>query len=173
MAKLLFHICCAPCAIYPLQEVLTKEFDYIEGFYYNPNIYPLEEYLARRRSMEKFSRDAINRVSTGLKVIYPEYVPDEFKRTDCKACYSLRLSKTAQYAREHGFKAFTTTLLISPYQDQEAIRAIGNKLAKEYNLEFYDADFKKGFHASQAAAREKKLYRQKYCGCKHSLDSAK
>jgi len=77
----------------------------------------------------------------------------------------LRLSKTADFAKENGFNAFTTTLLISPYQDHAFIKEIGEKIAGERGLEFWYEDFRKGFKESQEEAKRCELYRQKYCGC--------
>lgn len=163
MSRLLLHICCAPCAIYPLKEELTPEFDTIEGFFYNPNIYPVEEYLARRKALEEFSR------KENLTVHYPEYHPEELKKR-CKACYRLRLEGTARFARENNFDSFSTTLLISPYQDQETIREIGEEAARKHKVDFYFSNFRRGFHQSQKEAKEMSLYRQKYCGCKYSKE---
>ena len=86
----------------------------------------------------------------------------------CSDCYRLRLNKTAGIARERGFDAFTSTLLISPYQDQELIRTIGRQAGKEQGVEFYYQDFREGFRESQQMSRELDLYRQKYCGCIYS-----
>ncbi|MEE8328552.1 MAG: epoxyqueuosine reductase QueH [Thermodesulfovibrionia bacterium] len=83
----------------------------------------------------------------------------------CKACYRLRLKKTAEEASKQGFDAFTTTLLISPYQDFDQITAIGNEIADKYNVLFYLRDFRPDFRKSMAIAKELGLYRQRYCGC--------
>ena len=44
--KLLLHSCCGPCSSGVLED-LSKDFD-VTVFYYNPNIYPKEEYEKRR-----------------------------------------------------------------------------------------------------------------------------
>ena len=89
----------------------------------------------------------------------------EDSKDRCKLCWELRLSETADFAKKNDFNGFTTTLLISPYQDHELIKEIGEKIAKEKDIEFYYEDFRKGFKESQEEAKGKELYRQKYCGC--------
>ncbi len=91
----------------------------------------------------------------------------------CKSCYRLRLKKTAEEASKQGFDAFTTTLLISPYQDFEQITAIGNELADKYSISFYLRDFRPYFSKSIPIAKELGLYRQKYCGCIYSKEERK
>lgn len=108
-------------------------------------------------------------------IVYEGYEMIDFLRavighesSRCSDCYRLRLNKTAGIARERGFDAFTSTLLISPYQDQELIRTIGRQAGKEQGVEFYYQDFREGFRESQQMSRELDLYRQKYCGCIYS-----
>lgn len=170
--KVLLHICCAPCSIYPFKELLKNSAYKVKGFYFNPNIHPYEEYLRRRLAVEEYSKKA------DLDVIYPEYKPDYFfkrisnyeeKPARCKVCWHIRLEETALHAKENGFDSFSTTLLISPYQDHLIIKEIGFEVAKRYKLNFYYQDFRAGFRESQNEARQHNLYRQKYCGCKYSL----
>lgn len=80
-----------------------------------------------------------------------------------KYCYQVRLEQTAKFAKENGYDAFTTTLLVSPYQNHEAIIEIANKLAEKYGIEFVYRDFRVGFCEGQNKARELGLYMQKYC----------
>ncbi|MCX5715385.1 MAG: epoxyqueuosine reductase QueH [Candidatus Omnitrophica bacterium] len=171
MVKLLLHVCCSPCSIYPFEELLKNNKNEIKGFYFNPNIHPFEEYQKRRATLEEYS------VRSGLEVVYPEYQPDYFfekisgneeKPGRCLACWRMRLEETALFARQNGFDSFTTTLLISPYQDHAAIKELGTQVAKQQNLDFYYQDFRLGFRHSQAEARQHGLYRQKYCGCVYS-----
>ena len=86
----------------------------------------------------------------------------------CSDCYRLRLSETAKTAASQNYNAFTTTMLISPYQNHQQIREIGSDLAEKYGVEFYYEDFSIGFRKSQQMAREMELYRQSYCGCVYS-----
>ncbi len=83
----------------------------------------------------------------------------------CKRCYGLRLENTARQARQHGFEAFSTTLLISPYQDFQQIAATGRRLAEKHNVLFHLRDYRPYFREAMALSRELGLYRQKYCGC--------
>jgi hypothetical protein len=80
-------------------------------------------------------------------------------------CYGIRLERTAAFAKEMGFDAFTTTLLVSPYQKHELIKELGEEYARKYGVEFYYKDFRPGFRQGQQQAKEMELYRQKFCGC--------
>lgn len=167
--RLLLHICCGPCSLFPISQLLKEEFEEVVGFFYNPNIHPYSEYIRRRQALqEAFRNDSL------LKIFFPDYDMKEFFRKigdnyskpgRCQLCWTLRLERTATFAKENNFSAFTTTLLISPYQDHESLKDIGKKIAKEKGLEFYYEDFRPGFRESQNRAKEKQLYRQKYCGC--------
>ncbi|MBU1853116.1 MAG: epoxyqueuosine reductase QueH [Candidatus Omnitrophica bacterium] len=166
--KLLLHICCGPCALYPISQIARTKFKRIVGFYYNPNIHPPSEYKRRKDTLQSAEK------KLGLEVVYPPYKIAEYFRkiasyeesTDrCKLCWELRLSQTADFAKKNGFNAFTTTLLVSPYQDHDLVKDIGRKEASEKGIEFYYEDFRKGFRASQKEAKEQGLYTQKYCGC--------
>ena len=83
----------------------------------------------------------------------------------CTYCYETRLRKTAEFAAEHGFKQFTTTLLASVYQKHELIAAAGERFGKEFGVEFLYRDFRPNFRAGNQRARELGFYMQKYCGC--------
>ncbi|HWT27370.1 MAG TPA: epoxyqueuosine reductase QueH [Mobilitalea sp.] len=176
--KLLIHSCCAPCSSYVL-EYLSKYFD-ITIFYYNPNIYPEEEYI--RRVEEQ--KNLINQMPlTGsVRFVQGEYQLQEYYQTvkghetdieggeRCFLCYELRLHEAARLAKEGGFDYFTTTLSISPYKNAEKLNEIGNKLAGEYGIEYLPSDFKKknGYKRSIELSKEYGLYRQDYCGCVYS-----
>jgi len=166
--KLLLHICCGPCALYPVKKLLSREFDKITGFFYNPNIHPPSEYKKRK--------DALSEASSkiGFKVIIPDYKMEEYFRSvlskedspeRCSLCWELRLSETASFAKGNGFDAFTTTLLISPYQNHEKIKQIGEEIAGNTGVQFYYQDFRPGFKDGQDQAKKENLYRQQYCGC--------
>jgi len=188
--KLLLHICCGPCALYPLKKLIvgeglkpspTKKFDKITGFFYNPNIHPPSEYKKRKDALCEASRAQACLSPTGFEIIYPDYKMDEYFRKvfsedgraqaclfpaeRCSLCWELRLSKTASFAKANGFDAFTTTLLISPYQDHEKVKKIGEEIASEKGVQFYYQDFRHGFKDGQEQAKKENLYRQKYCGC--------
>ena len=83
----------------------------------------------------------------------------------CAYCYRVRMEETARYAAEHGFDSFTTSLLISPYQNHEAICAVARAMGGEYGVEFLYRDFRPLFREGQQFARDHGFYMQKYCGC--------
>jgi predicted adenine nucleotide alpha hydrolase (AANH) superfamily ATPase len=153
-----------------LQRLKEKEFE-VSGFFYNPNIHPFSEYKTRRQAVEDFNKSA------SFPMIYPEYLPQEFfqsvnlmedKLQRCPVCWYLRLKRTAKEAKEKGFAYFSTTLLVSPYQDQEALNRIGNDIAREEGISFYFEDFRSGFKEAHMQARAKGIYCQKHCGCIYS-----
>lgn len=165
--KLLLHTCCAPCSVYCI-ETLRNEGIEPDLYWYNPNIHPYMEYKARRDTLKEYAKminiNAIFEEEYGLDSFCKNVINDLDNR--CVAyCYKVRLEMTAKYAKENGYDAISTTLLISPYQKHEAIMELGKKIAKEYGVEFLYRDFREGFREGQAKARELGLYMQKYCGC--------
>jgi len=177
--KLLIHSCCAPCSSYVL-EYLTNYFE-ITVFYYNPNIYPEEEYIRRVEEQQNL----LNAMPFNfpIKFIQGEFDPVEYYQTikgyesepeggeRCFLCYEMRLREAAKHAQDGGYQFFTTTLSISPYKNAEKLNEIGNRLAGEYNTRYLPSDFKKknGFLRSIELSKEYGLYRQDYCGCIYSM----
>ncbi|MCX5700738.1 MAG: epoxyqueuosine reductase QueH [Candidatus Omnitrophica bacterium] len=168
--KVLVHTCCAPCLIYPLEFLREKDID-VTGFFYNPNIHPLEEYNRRKEAVEIISQDK------DVKVIYPEYKPEEYFKLisnaendsgRCAICWEMRLLKTALAAKEMEFDAITTTLLVSPYQDQQLLQGIGEHISEKENIDFYFKDFRSGFRKAHDEAKKLGIYCQRYCGCTYS-----
>lgn len=168
--KLLLHTCCAPCLIYPLEKLREKNFK-VTGFFYNPNIHPFSEYKNRKQAVEGL------REKENLEVLYPEYNPAEFFHAvhlregtaqRCALCWTVRLKRTAKEAKDKGFDCFSTTLLVSPYQDQEMLKKIGSAVAEEEDIEFYYEDFRPGFRNAHTQAKAQGIYCQKYCGCIYS-----
>jgi predicted adenine nucleotide alpha hydrolase (AANH) superfamily ATPase len=90
---------------------------------------------------------------------------EDVRRKRCAFCYKLRLEKTARLAAEKGYDAFSTTLLISPYQNHDLIRQTGVELASVYGIEFLYRDFRPLFRQGREQARAAGYYMQKYCGC--------
>jgi len=171
---ILLHICCAPCLLYPFRRLKDRGFK-IKGYYYNPNLYPEAEYHRRVEALKEVSAEF------ALAVDYPEYKESEFFQVigsqenlpqRCLICWSLRLRKTASVAKQKGLEAFSTTLLVSPYQNHELLRQIGTQIGQETGIEFYYEDFRPGFNQAQGEAKQRGIYRQKYCGCKYSLRPA-
>jgi predicted adenine nucleotide alpha hydrolase (AANH) superfamily ATPase len=165
--NILLHICCAPCAIVP-SEVLRKDGHRIAGLFYNPNIHPYSEYLKRKEALERYSELAGFRVHYGaheMEEYFHYVVYNEGSKSRCPVCWWMRLLAAAKYAKENGFDAFTTTLLVSPYQDHETLKEIGSEVASAAGIKFYYQDFRPAFNTAQDRARELGLYRQNYCGC--------
>lgn len=166
----LLHACCGPCLIgsYPLLEAAIGS-GKTTAFWENPNIHPFVEYNQRLASFklaaEQFNLDIIyGDTSYGLERFLRELAGD-FGPGRCATCYRLRLQAAAKATAKAGIAAFTTTLLISPYQHHELIIKIGHEAAKEHGVTFHYTDFRPGFRSSHEKVRELDLYRQKYCGC--------
>lgn len=154
--KLLLHTCCAPCSVYCIDS-LRKEGIEPNLYWYNPNIHPYTEYKARRDTLKEYAKminvNAIFEEEYGLKEFCKNVVSDLENR--CKNyCYKVRLEKTAKYAKENGYDAICTTLLISPYQKHDILKEQGEEIAKKYGLEFLYRDFRPGFREGQNKARE-------------------
>ncbi len=171
--KLLLHTCCAPCSVYCI-DTLRNEGIEPTVYWFNPNIHPYMEYKERRDCLKEYTK------SIEVEAIFEEnYGLDEFCKnvvnsleTRCQDyCYPVRLERTAKYAKEHGYTHISTTLLVSPYQKHDIIKDLGEKIAKNYGLEFLYRDFRIGFRDGQSKARELGLYMQKYCGCIFSEES--
>jgi len=171
--KLLLHICCGPCSVYPV-DVLKSENIQFEGFFYNPNIHPWDEYTRRRENVEKFS--LIENIPVHYMEGFQQETWEGFRGGDeqrCRMCYAMRLDKAAEFAAANGFDAFTTTLLVSPYQKHDLLKELGARMGEKHGVSFYYRDFRPGFRQGQQKAREMGLYRQKYCGCIVSYNEAK
>lgn len=167
--KLLLHICCAPCAIYPVATLRGEGVD-VMGFFYRHNIHPFSECLKREETLKTYS-DQID-----LRVIYQEGYELErflqavaFREADrCSFCYHDRLRTTALLARRGRFDGFSSTLLYSKFQKHDRIAAIGEAVGKTVGVPFVYRDFRPGWKAGIATSRQLGLYRQQYCGCIYS-----
>lgn len=177
--SLFLHSCCAPCSSYVL-EYLSDYFK-ITVFYYNPNIFPAEEFVKRTKEQQalieqlparhsisflagEYESERFYEMAKGL-----ENVPEGGER--CFKCYELRLRKAAELAKEGGFDYFTTTLSISPLKNAQKLNEIGEKIAEEMGISYLNSDFKKknGYKRSTELSKEYGLYRQDYCGCVYSM----
>lgn len=177
--SLLLHSCCAPCSSYVLEYL--SEYFRITVFYYNPNIYPEDEYekrileqedLIRRMNFKNpvsflsgdYEREKFYQMASGL-----EHLREGGER--CMKCYRLRLEEAAREAAARGFDYFTTTLSISPMKNAGKLNEIGIETGREYGVEYLVSDFKKknGYKRSVELSAEYGLYRQDYCGCEFSL----
>ncbi|MBO5435022.1 epoxyqueuosine reductase QueH [bacterium] len=174
--RILLHSCCAICSSYPVSFLKDAGYDVVV-YFYNPNIYPNEEYAKRLDAQKKLCKHF------EVELIEEVYEPELFfeyvkgfenepeKGLRCDKCFELRLSKTAQKAKELGINNFTTSIVISPHKNFKKLSEIGEKIAKANNLNFEAIDFKKkdGFLKTNQIAKSLNLYRQNYCGCKFSL----
>ena len=174
--KLLLHSCCAPCSIQCV-EALAIDDILPDLFWYNPNIHPYTEYRSRLDSLRVFAEDKKLSLTIegeyGLRSFINEtrdWLSDtgDVIRKRCTFCYRLRLEKAASYAAAKGFYAFSTTLLISPYQDHELLRQTGEEMALAFGVKFLYRDFRSRFREGQNQARAAGYYMQKYCGCIYS-----
>lgn len=185
MNKLLLHTCCATCLAGVIKQLPDKHD--VTCYFYNPNIYPKEEYDRRLADVRRYC-DKLR-----IFLVEGEYEPERWfelvkglesepeggsiHRSSsgnesvggqrCVKCYTIRLEKTAWEAKDRGFDLFTTTLTISPHKKAEIINPIGQALAKKHGIQFLEADFKKrdGFKCACEIAKNEKFYRQNYCGC--------
>ena len=173
--SLLLQACCGPCSSYVL-EYMTKYFD-VTVLFYNSNIRPEAEYDKRLATLKQLL--AAMPMDHPPALVEPGWRGEEFEKAvkglehepeggaRCSVCFRLRLEETARMAAEWGFDYFGTTLTVSPHKNAEAINAIGENLAAEYEVKWLPSDFKKrnGYLRSIQLSKEYGLYRQEYCGC--------
>lgn len=176
--RILLHSCCAPCSSHVI-TYLAPYFD-ITVLYYNPNIYPKEEYEKRKKEQIKL----INEIDVPTKIDYIDcdYDNDTYEKAirgyeecpergaRCNICFKLRLEKTAKIAKDKNYEYFCSTLTVSPYKNTNLINQIGEDLSKKYNIKWLYSDFKKenGYKESIELSKKYNLYRQDYCGCIYS-----
>ncbi|MBR3058409.1 MAG: epoxyqueuosine reductase QueH [Clostridiales bacterium] len=171
---LLLHACCAPCAEYPVFDLMERKIG-TEVLYFNPNIHPKFEFERRGEQLVKLSEiDKFEcHFSDDFRIDdWLAHKWEESYSSRCLMCYDIRMDYVAKYAKEAGFQRFSTTLLVSPYQNHEAIVASSERAAKKYGIEFMYNDWRPHFREGQNMAREHGLYRQKYCGCIFSLEES-
>ncbi|HMA86108.1 MAG TPA: epoxyqueuosine reductase QueH [Desulfosalsimonadaceae bacterium] len=167
--KILLHICCGPCAIYPV-DVLRDEGFEVMGFFYRHNIHPFTECMKREEAVRQYAE------KSGLRVIYQKGYDLEgfirnmvFRETKrCRICYHERLKAAAHIAKRGKFDYFTSTLLYSKQQNHELIRDIGESAGKQIGVPFYYKDFREGWKQGIDQSHAMGLYRQQYCGCIYS-----
>jgi predicted adenine nucleotide alpha hydrolase (AANH) superfamily ATPase len=167
--KVLFHICCGPCAAYPLQELRARGVA-VTGFFYNHNIHPYQEYERRLAAVRQLADQ------TSLPMLYrDEYGLEEFlaavaatPASRCRYCYASRLEVAARTAASEGFTAYSSSLLYSRYQNHGLIRELGEKYGDRYGVTFHYDDYRRGWQDGIRLSKELGLYRQQYCGCIYS-----
>ena len=167
--KVLLHVCCANCAIYPINSMREDGLE-VMAFFYRHNIHPYTECLRRQEALEAYA-EKIN-----LKVIYQEGYDLEgfirnvaFRESErCNYCYHDRLRSTALIAKRGKFDYFSSTLLYSKHQNHELIRSIGESIGKSVGVPFLYHDYREGWKEGIECSKEMGLYRQHYCGCIYS-----
>ena len=172
--KLLLHACCAPCSVYCIDTLREKGIE-PDIYWYNPNIHPYKEYEARRECLIEYTKS----INVNC-IVEDEYGLDEFCKNVANNlnsrcvdyCYPVRMRKTFEYAKEHGYDAVSTTLLYSIYQKHDYIKKLCEDLSKEFGIDFYYEDFRVGFWEGHNKAKEVGLYMQKYCGCVFSEEQS-
>ena len=166
----LMHICCAPCANRPIAQLREEGFS-IAGFWFNPNIHPYTEYQARKRTLEDYSKEEAAYAGGTWQAALEErdvltvYTFAVHPERRGQGVGRAMLEFAARYAAENGYDSFTTSLLISPYQNHEAIAAAARAMGERYGVKFLYRDFRPLFQEGQQFAREHGFYMQKYCGC--------
>ncbi len=177
--KLLLHACCAPCSSYVL-EYLSAYFE-ITVFFYNPNIYPPQEYETRIAEERRLIGEMP--FHNPVRLLEGTYDPERFFEAvkglenepeggaRCRQCFRLRLGEAARQAKAGGYDYFTTSLTISPLKNADTLNAIGEQLGRDYGIAYLSSDFKKrdGYKRSIRLSEEYGLYRQNYCGCVFSV----
>jgi predicted adenine nucleotide alpha hydrolase (AANH) superfamily ATPase len=168
-ARVLLHICCGPCATYPLPWLQEAGYA-VTGYFYNPNIHPYTEYARREEGACRYAE--LRQIKL---IVDPDYQPLQYfqaiayrESRRCFLCYQMRLEQTAHIARRGGFDYFTTTLLVSKYQKHDLIKELGTAAAEKYGVPFLYHDFREGFALTGERSRALGLYRQSYCGCLYS-----
>lgn len=173
--NLLLHICCGPCACYPVEK-LRADGHQLTGYFFNPNIHPYKEFRRRLNTAEEFAQKVNLPLIVDNKYQLREFLQKALtieKYTDglnldnrrCRMCYAWRLHEAALYAKEHGFDAFTSTLFVSPYQNHQMMKDVAEKISRAVDIPFYYEDFRPGYERGVDISLELELYRQPYCGC--------
>ncbi len=177
--RLLLHSCCGPCSSYVL-EYLSAFFD-ITVLFFNPNIYPEDEY--EKRLLEQKKLIELMSFENPVSLLTVPYDYSEFLTYSnglesekeggarCTECFRLRLLRCAQIAKEKVFDVFATTLSVSPHKNAELLNSIGKELSVKYGVAYLPSDFKKreGYKRSIELSKKYGIYRQEYCGCEFSL----
>ena len=184
--KILLHSCCAPCSTAVIER-LKNDYD-ITILYYNPNIYPEEEYFKRKNEEIRYIKILKEKEpEIKLDMLDCDYDSESYYEAvrgfenereggaRCAICFKVRLTKTAEIAKANGYDIFGTTLTVSPHKNSELINSIGIAIEKQVGIPFLVSNFKKqdGYKRSVELSKENEIYRQNYCGCKFALEIQK
>lgn len=176
MQKVLLHCCCAPCSAAILEWMLQNEVQ-PTLFFYNPNIFPLEEYERRKAEIVMYA------AKIGVEIIDGDYDHDAWKACvaghecdperggRCLLCFEMRLRRTAEVAAERGFDTIATTLASSRWKSLEQIEEAGQRAASgQKGVTFWAKNWRKGGLQQRRGEllKENQFYNQQYCGCEFS-----
>jgi len=169
MSRILLHICCGPCAIYPLGVLRGEDFT-VHGFFYNPHVQPYQEFEKRLKTLQFYAQNEDLPL-----IVRADYDPQTFFRqvafretNRCLYCYSLRLNAAASLAKKSRFDGFSTTLLYSKHQKHQLVVSIAEEASRKHGIPFLYRDFRSGWREGQQRAKALGMYRQQYCGCIYS-----
>ena len=179
---MLLHTCCAVCALPIIEYLLRQEkVKDITLYFYNPNIYPEQEYNKRLKDVEKISKIYKLKLIKGIYEYdkWLEYIkkslpqsPEKYLENSerCLSCFRFRLEETVEFAQKNNFNEFSTTLSVNRFKDTEFINKYGKSLANKYKIKYkkFDIDFNKAYGLGLKLSKKYNLYRQKYCGCEYS-----
>ncbi len=167
--KILMHMCCAPCAVFPVRLLRDAGMD-VTGFFFNHNIHPYQEYRRRLDTVSDYARQENLQV-----IIVDDYRLEEFlgnvagkPEERCRYCYASRLDKAAEAAAAGGFPAFSSSLLYSKYQKHDLIHDLGLRAGEKFGVRFHYEDFRSGWQEGIRLSKAMEMYRQQYCGCIYS-----
>ena len=167
--KVLIHLCCAPCSVYPVKTMKAGGLD-VMGFFYRHNIHPYSECLRRQETLEGYARQIDLRL-----IIQEGYDLEGFiqnvvyrEKDRCTYCYHDRLRTTALLAKRGKFDYFSSTLLYSKFQKHDMLKSIGESIGKSIGVPFFYEDFRSGWKEGIDTSKNLGLYRQQYCGCIYS-----
>ena len=175
--KILLHSCCAPCAGELIEAMIASGIE-LTIFFYNPNIHPKREYEIRKAENIRYAKKKGIKFVDADYDIYNwfykakgmEYEPERGKR--CTMCFDMRFIRTAEYAKENGFKVFTSSLGISRWKNMDQINDCGIRAAKLFDgIIYWTYNWRKDGGAARMyeIAKEENFYKQEYCGCIYSL----
>jgi epoxyqueuosine reductase len=172
----MLHACCGPCLLEPYDALVAEGCD-VRVAYANPNIHPREEYERRRDTLLAYAAaHDIPADELDYDVAGWEHAVCGLESTPgarCRACFAVRLGQVARHAASLGCDAVATTLSVSPYQDQDAIREAGERECAKAGVAFLVTDFRDRFPEATRRSRELGMYRQDYCGCRYSSEEAR
>jgi epoxyqueuosine reductase len=167
--KLLLHMCCGPCACFPVKRLREMGIEAV-GYFFNPNIHPYKEWQHRLETAKEFSEKVNLEICIDENYQLREFLnkallAEKIQNGRCQMCYTWRLEETAKFAKKNGFDAFTSSLFVSVYQQHEVMKETAQTIAKKVGIDFFYEDFRSGWQEGIDISHKLELYRQPYCGC--------